>query len=125
MMATGGKHQVDEERPSPRGVGGEDATQEESQCTACAGDSAVNSEGLPTFTRISERGGQEGQYRRREQGTERALDGPGDDEHREVDRGTTDGRGHGEADQSDDERTLAPNHVPDTAAEEEQASEGK
>ena len=87
----GRKHEVDEERPSPRGVGGEDAAEEESERPACAGDGAVDPEGLPTLIRISEGGGQEGQHRRGEQGPEGALDGPGDDEHREVDRGTTDG----------------------------------
>ena len=60
---------------------------------ACAGDGAVDAEGLPALVRIGEGGGQEGQHRRGEQGPERALDGPGDDEHREVDRGPTDGRG--------------------------------
>ena len=87
----GGKHEVDEERPSPRGVRGEDAAEEESERAACAGDGAVDPEGPPTLTRIGEGGGQEGQHRGGEQGPERALDGPGDDEHREVDRGTTDG----------------------------------
>ena len=82
------KHEVDEERPSPRGVGGEDAAEEESERAACAGDGAVDPEGLPTLLRISEGGGQEGQHRGGEQGPERALDGPGDDEHGEVDRGT-------------------------------------
>jgi hypothetical protein len=53
------------------------------------------------------------------------LDCPGDDEHCEVDRGTTDSRGAREPDQSDDEGPLASYLVANTAAEKEQAAEGK
>ena len=89
------------------------------------GDGAVDPEGLPSLRRISEGGGQEGEHGRGEQGSERALDGPGDDEHREVDREPADGRGRREAHKSDDEGPLASHHVPDTTAEEEQAAEGE
>ena len=58
---TGGEDEVDEERPSPRRVRGEDAAKQKSERAACASDGAVDAESLPTLRRISEGGGQEGQ----------------------------------------------------------------
>ena len=78
----GSKDEVYEERPPPRGVRGKDAAEEETQCAAGAGDGAVDPEGPTALLRIGEGGGQEREHRGGKQGPERALDGPGDDEHR-------------------------------------------
>ncbi len=86
----GHEDEVDEERPPPRGVGGENAAEEESQRPARAGEGTIDPEGPSSLLRIGERRGQQGQHRGREQGPECALDGPGNHEHREVDRGTAD-----------------------------------
>ena len=56
---------------------------------------------------------------------QRALDGSGGDEHREVDRGSADGRGHGKPNQPHDQRPLTTEDVADSSAEQEKAAEGE
>jgi hypothetical protein len=74
---------------------------------------------------LGEGDGDEGQSRRRQQGTERALEGPGPEQHGGVDGRTTQGRGPGEAEQPDDEHPLATHVVGDASAQQEQAAEGQ
>ena len=61
-----GEHEVDEKRPAPRGVRGQDATEEESERPPCPGYGAVDPKGPPPLVRIGERRGQEGKHRRSE-----------------------------------------------------------
>ena len=78
------KKEVDEKGPAPRDVGREDSAEQQSERPSRSGDSTIDPEGLPPLLRIDEGGGQEGQYGRGEQGPESALDGPGYDQHHEV-----------------------------------------
>ena len=116
VAAIGREDEVDEQGPAPRDVGGQNATEEETDGATRPGDAAVDAEGLAPLGRIGERGGEEGQDRGGEERPEGALDAAGGDQHREADGGTTEGRREGEPDQADEERTLAPDDVADAAA---------
>jgi hypothetical protein len=85
------EQKVDKERPPPCRVGSENATEEEPKRATRAGDGAVDPKGPSSLIGIGERRGQERQHGRGEQRPERALDGAGNDEHREIHRGTPDG----------------------------------
>ena len=88
-----------------------------------SGDAPVDTECLPPLDRIGEGRREQGQYRRGEQRPECALDGPGRNQHGEVERGTTERRRQRKADQSDEERTFSPDDVADASAQEQEAAE--
>ena len=68
-----GEDGIDEERPAPRRVRCENASEDEADGAASAEDRAVDAERPAALGRIGERRGQQGQDRRREQRSERPL----------------------------------------------------
>src|SRR4051794_23462668 len=120
-----GERDVDEERPAPVHVLGEDAAEDEADGAAATGDRAVDAERLGALLGLCEHHGEQGERGGREQRAERTLQGTGA-EHRRLVRGRAaeGGRG-GEADQTGDEGALATPEIRDTAAEEQQTTEGQ
>ena len=117
--------QVHEQRPAPRGVGGEDPTEQQADGATTTGDGAVDAEGPPALGRVGECRGQHGQGGRCQQSAEGALEHPGEQEHGEAGGEATDGRGSGESGQTDHERPLAAEDVGEATAEQQQAAEGQ
>src|SRR5208282_267021 len=64
----GADRQVHEQGPAPRGVGGEDPSEQKANGTAASGDGAVDAKGPPAFGGVGERRGQHGQGGRGQQG---------------------------------------------------------
>ena len=120
-----GEGHVDEQRPAPGGVLGQEAAEDEADGRAAAGDAAVDGEGPGPLLGFGEGDGQEGEGGRRHDGGEGALEGPGAEEHGRVLGQAAQGGGPGEADQADHEHALAPEVVGDAAAEEQQPGEGQ
>ena len=117
--------QVHVERPAPGQVLGQRTAEQQADRAAGGGDGAVDAERLAALLRLGERRGQQRQRRRDQDRAERALAGPGDDQHGEVDRGAADGRDAGEAEQPGQERHLPAEQVGQPPAEQQQAAEGQ
>ena len=109
--------------PAPAERLGQRAAEQQSDRAAHARDRGVDAERLAALRRIGERRRQQRQRGRGEQRAEGALQRARADEHAEAVGRATDGRGAGEAQQADDEGPLAPEQVPDPAAEQQQRAE--
>ena len=118
-----GEDQVHVQRPPPGQVLGQRAAQQQAHRAAGPGDRPVDGERPAAVLLRGERGGQQGQRRGHQQRRERALAGPRDDQHGEVDRGAADRRHAREPDQPGQERDLAAQQVGQPAAEQQQAAE--
>jgi hypothetical protein len=112
-----GEDEVDEERPAPRLVRGQDAPEQQADATARAEDRAVDAERPAPLGPIGERRGQQRQDRRCEDGAEHALHPTGRDQHPEGGCGAANGGRTGEADQADEKHALAPESIRQPPAE--------
>lgn len=120
-----GERDVDEERPAPVQVLGEEAAEDQPDSATATGDGPVDAERLGALLGVGEHHGEQGEGGRGEQGAEDTLEGPGAEHHRLVLGGAAERGGQREADQTDDEGALAPPEVGDPAAEEEKSTEGE
>ena len=123
--AIDGERDVDEERPAPVQVLGQDAAEDQADGAAATGDRAVDAERLGALLGVGEHHGEQGERGGREQRAEDALQGTGAEHHRLAGGGAAERGGRGEADQTDDEGALAAPQVGDPAAEEQQTAEGE
>jgi hypothetical protein len=85
-----GKEQVDEKAPPPRGVLGQQPTEQQPDRAATAGHRAIDPERPAALLLVLEGVGQRGQGRGRQHRPEHALQGAGGHQHREVGGGPTD-----------------------------------
>ena len=104
---------------------GQDAAEDEADGRAGAGDAAIDGEGARPLLGFRERHREKREGGRSHDGGERALQGPGAEEHGRVLGQASQGRSGGEADEADHEHPLAPEVVGNAAPEEEQAGEGQ
>ena len=116
---------VDEERPAPVQVLGEEPAEDQTHGATATGDRPVDAEGLGPLLGVGEHHSEQRQRGRREQRAESALERPGAEQHRLGGGGAAEGGGGGEAEQADDEGALTPPEVGDTSAEQQQAAEGE
>ena len=116
---------VDVQTPAPGQVLGQDAAQQQPDRTASSGDGAVDAEGLAALGRVGERHGERGQRSGREHRAERTLDRAARQQHAEADGRASQRRRGGEAHHADDQHPLAPKHVREPAAEQQQPAEGQ
>ena len=116
---------VDEQRPAPRRELGEGAAEHEPDRGPATGDGSVDAEGTRPFTRLDEGRREQRQRGRRHDRGESALQGAGPEEHGRVPGQSAEGRGEGEADQTEDEGAAPADVVGDPAAEEQEAAEGQ
>ena len=120
-----GDRHVDQQGPAPRGELGQEATEDEADGGAAAGDAAVDGEGACPLLGLREGHGEQRERGRRHDGGEGTLQGAGPEEHGRVLGQSAQRRRTGEADEADDEHPLAPEVVGDPAAEQQEPGEGE
>ena len=117
-----GYRHIDEKRPAPRGVLGQQPAQDQADGGAATGDGAVHAERPCPLFRFGERHGEQRQGRRGHYGRKRALQGSGPEEHRPVLRQPAQSRGGGEAEEAYDEHSLTAHKVGYPPADQQQAA---
>ena len=116
---------VDEQRPAPRHVLGEQSAEDQADGGAAAGDGAVHAEGPGPLPGLGEGDGDQRQGGGSHHRRHGALQGPGAEEHGRVLGQAAEGGGAGEAQQAEHEHALATQVVGDPAPEQQQSAEGQ
>ena len=120
-----GEWHVDAEAPTPRGVLGENAADDQADRGAATGERAEHTERLGALLRLGERDRHDGQGGGRHQGREGALERARSEQQLLVGRKTAQGRGAGKPDQADDEGAFPAGVVGDPPTEQQQCAEGQ
>ena len=117
--------QVHIEAPPPIEVLGQEAAEDQTEGGTADGDAGVDPEGPPPLSGVGERGGEQREHRRGQEGSETSLEGPGPDQHPGGLGRSAQGRGGGEADDTDHEGPLGSDHVTDPSPEQQKAAEAQ
>ncbi len=120
-----GDGDVDEQRPTPRGVLRQDTAENEADGGTAPGDPAVDAEGPRPLLRLGEGDREQGERRGCHDRGERTLQGPRAEQHGRALGQPAQSRGARESQQADDEHPFATQVVGDAPPQEQEAGEGQ